>query len=101
MEFVDISQAISSWLPAPRRCVEIGVLARDPIHELRDLGMRPQRFGGRVASLQFLVGEGGVDDAVADRVDGHRLLAAAALGDCVVPLHLLSQGTAAEEAGLF
>jgi hypothetical protein len=36
---------------------------------------------------------------VADGVDGHRLLAAAALGDLVVPLHLPAQRPAAEEAG--
>ena len=60
--------------------------------------MGPQGLGAAPA-LQFRVGEGGMDGAVADRMDRHRLAPAAAFGNEVMMLDPPSERTAAQEAG--
>ncbi len=85
---------------APGRRVEVGVLPLHPGDELRDLRMRAEGVRGRIAAGEFGVAEGRVDDAVAYRVDRHRLPAAAALRHRMVPLDLGAERAAAQEAGL-
>ena len=78
--------------------MEVRVLLRHPCHEFRHFRMRAQSFGVGEAALQLLVRKGGVDEAVADRMDRNRLAPAAALGHGMMPLNFPPQRPFAEEA---
>lgn len=80
--------------------MKVGVLGRDPGKEAGKLGIGGER--GRVGAGpgQFLVGEGRVEGAVADRVHRPRLPPPARLGNGMMLLDASTERAGAEPAGL-
>ena len=75
------------------------MLAAYPIHEPGNLRMSAKSSRGCKAPFQFPVAEKGMDRPVADRMNRHRVAAAAALRDRVMPFDTTTQRTTAEKAG--
>ena len=80
------------------RRVEIRRTGCDPFHELGHFhaGQKGMAFTADPAELG--IGEMGMDRAMADRVNRHRIPPALGFGHCVVPLHLAAQRASAEPA---
>lgn len=75
--------------------VKIRGLVRDPFEEGGDILARPQRLQRGVEARQLLVGNIGMDRAMADRMERQSLASAAALGHDMVPFDAAAERTAA------
>jgi hypothetical protein len=74
--------------------VKVGRLAGDPGEKAREFGIAGEGSGIVACLGQFLVGKGGVERAVADRVNRPSLAPAARLGNGVVLFDAASERAA-------
>jgi len=75
--------------------VKVGRFVCDPAQEATDVRACFQGIEIRECRGKILIGHAGVDDAVADRMNGYDLGTAAAFRNPVVPFHPSTQGSLA------
>jgi hypothetical protein len=95
----DADDGLCSALFLGGGCGEIGVLACHPINEFAYVGVRQQAFHIHPVALQFGIGEVGDERLLANRVHGHDVAAASALGHGMVPNNGLAARPSTKPAG--
>ena len=83
-----------------RAHVKIGGLIRDPRQKSGQIGMGAQGFRRSAMARQIGIAEGGVQRAMADRVNRHHHSAPPAFGHGMVPFHPDANGPRAQPAVL-